>query len=161
MEEPIWDISADMTTTASPGGCQCGQFRYEIDIERALTLVACHCRECQKQSASAFGLVMPIPRNTFTRLQGELKIWERVADSGRRVENLFCPQCGTRIYHSSSLGPDFIHLRAGTLDDTSKLRPAAHVWTDRAQPWFVFPLDQPRFAREPSEGEKRALVARR
>ena len=91
MEEPIWDISADMTTTASPGGCQCGQFRYEIDIERALTLVACHCRECQKQSASAFGLVMPIPRSTFTRLQGELKIWERVADSGRKVENSVLP----------------------------------------------------------------------
>ena len=30
-------------------------------------------------------------------------------------------------------------LDAGTLDDTSWLRPAAHIWNRSAQPWMQFP----------------------
>ena len=37
------------------GGCQCGSIRYRIKQE-ANMLYACHCRDCQKQSGSAFGL---------------------------------------------------------------------------------------------------------
>jgi hypothetical protein len=37
------------------GGRQCGAIRYEVAFEEVLTLVCCHCRECQRQSASAFG----------------------------------------------------------------------------------------------------------
>jgi hypothetical protein len=34
------------------GGCQCGVLRYVVTAE-PLALYVCHCRECQKQSASA------------------------------------------------------------------------------------------------------------
>ena len=34
------------------GGCQCGAVRYEI-AQEPLAVYVCHCRECQKQSASA------------------------------------------------------------------------------------------------------------
>jgi hypothetical protein len=30
-------------------------------------------------------------------------------------------------------------MRAGTLDDTSWLRPTAHFWTRNKQPWIVLP----------------------
>jgi hypothetical protein len=33
----------------------------------------------------------------------------------------------------------FRTVRAGTLDDTSWLRPAAHFWTRSKQPWVVLP----------------------
>ena len=42
------------------GGCQYGELRYEIAAE-PLALYVCHCRECQKQSASAFGLSLRVP----------------------------------------------------------------------------------------------------
>ncbi len=41
------------------GGCQCGQVRYEIRAE-PLTLYLCHCKECQQQSSSAFGMSLTV-----------------------------------------------------------------------------------------------------
>jgi hypothetical protein len=71
------------------GGCQCGQIRYEIRAE-PLTLYVCHCQECQKQSSSAFGMSMPVPRDAVVILQGQPKQWQRVSDSGRDVICFFC-----------------------------------------------------------------------
>ncbi len=44
-----------MAGTPLTGGCQCGQVRYEL-TGSPLGLYVCHCRECRKQSASAFGI---------------------------------------------------------------------------------------------------------
>ena len=41
------------------GGCQCGAVRYAIG-GAPLALYVCHCRECQKQSASAFGISLEV-----------------------------------------------------------------------------------------------------
>ena len=38
---------------------------------------------------------------------------------------------------------------AGTLDDTSWLRPTAHFWTRSAQGWVVLPEGDRRFETEP------------
>ncbi|MBW4535755.1 MAG: GFA family protein [Pleurocapsa minor HA4230-MV1] len=64
-------------TAPYTGGCQCGQIRYEIQAE-PLTLYACHCKECQKQSSSAFGMSMPVPRDAVVILQGQPKQWKRL-----------------------------------------------------------------------------------
>ena len=42
------------------GGCQCGAIRYAITAEPG-PIYVCHCRECQKQSASAFGISVSVP----------------------------------------------------------------------------------------------------
>ena len=42
-------------------------------------------------------------------------------------------------------------IRAGTLDDTSWLRPHAHLWTRSAQPWFAFPEGVPRYETQPKD----------
>ena len=34
-------------------------------------------------------------------------------------------------------GAPTLNVRAGTLDDTSWLRPAAQIWTSSAQPWAL------------------------
>jgi hypothetical protein len=117
------------------GGCQCGAVRYEVSGE-PLPLIVCHCTDCQKQTSSAFGMTLPVAKRDFALLSGDLKVWRRLAESGREVACWFCPDCGVRVYHSSSLGPDYWHLKPGTLDDTSRLRPVAQVWTRSAQPWL-------------------------
>ena len=48
-----------MDDASYSGGCQCGQVRYEVKRDR-LAVYACHCNECQKQSASAFSLSVAI-----------------------------------------------------------------------------------------------------
>ena len=52
---------------------------------------------------------------------------------------VFCPRCGSRIYHLLELRPGKISLRAGTLDDTGGLTPSAHIWTASKQPWVTIP----------------------
>jgi hypothetical protein len=139
------------------GGCQCGAVRYELTGE-PLPLVICHCHECQKQTASAFGMSLPVARTDLRILSGALKEWRRLAESGREVACWFCPDCGSRIYHSSLLGPEYWHLKPGTLDDTSGLFPVAEVWTQSAQPWLDFSDQLLSFAREP--GDDHAITAR-
>ncbi len=118
------------------GGCQCGRVRYRIAGE-PLMLVACHCTECQKASGSAFGMSLIVPQANVT-IQGELKLFERMADSGRPLKCFFCPECGTRIYHQPSHAP-VINIRAGTLDDRSWLQPKMHAWISSKQPWLPIP----------------------
>jgi len=120
------------------GGCECGNIRYRITGE-ALVVYACHCTICQTQSGSAFAMAMRLPSAQFQLLKGELKRFERFADSGQKFVNSFCPDCGTRIYHQPEWVPEHISLKPGTLDDTSGLRPTHHVFADSAQPWVIMP----------------------
>jgi hypothetical protein len=47
------------------GGCQCGSVRYVLTTE-PIRLVACHCKECQRQSGSAFGMSTPVAKDSLT-----------------------------------------------------------------------------------------------
>ncbi len=118
------------------GGCQCGEIRYQIH-DRPLTFYICHCRECQKQSASAFGLSLTVPRAAVEIVQGQPKTWTRTSDSDRTVICSFCPNCGTRLFHDRSYNRETINIKAGTLDDPNCLRPVGNIWTQSAQPWVV------------------------
>ena len=77
------------------GGCQCGRVRYTLTAE-PLRTVMCHCKECQRQSGSAFGLSMIVPRESL-KLTGVLKEYTRIADSGNENSGFFCAECCVRI----------------------------------------------------------------
>ena len=128
-------------TESKSGGCQCGYIRYDL-TRVPLGLAACHCRECQRQSGSAFGLSLAVAAGGFELRSGTLKTFEIKCDSGRIKTCAFCPECGTRIYHRTVNG---MSLKAGTLDDTSWLKPDAHYWTTRKQPWLVIPAGTAQF----------------
>ena len=132
------------------GGCQCGQIRYEIRAE-PLTLYACHCKECQKQSSSAFGMSMPVPRDTVVILQGQPKQWKRVSDSGREVSCLFCGECGTRLFHNPARNTKITNVKSGTLDDTSWLKPVGNLWTGSGQKWIVLSEQMLNYEAQPSD----------
>ncbi|MBD2342503.1 GFA family protein [Calothrix sp. FACHB-156] len=63
--------------------------------------------------------------------------YNRATDSGREVKNLFCGECGTRLFHERTYSSDTINVKAGTLDDTTKLRPVGNLWTRSAQTWVT------------------------
>ena len=44
-----------MATYPVEGACQCGGVRYKL-LAEPLMVMACHCKECQKLSTSAFSL---------------------------------------------------------------------------------------------------------
>ena len=125
-----------MTTLSLPakGSCQCGNVTYQV-AEQPLATVCCHCTDCQKLSASSFSISMVLNRSGLEILSGELKQWDRPADSGNITRCWFCPTCGNRIYHENPEAPEYIRFKPGTLDDTSVLSPQGHAWTCREQPW--------------------------
>ena len=119
------------------GGCLCGAVRYRITARPKLQL-ACHCKNCQRVSGSAFSLSCLVPHEAFT-LEGELKLYVGEADSGNKTRRWFCPTCGTGIYVEVAARPDAVALRAGTLDDASWFKPRVNLWTDSKQDWV--PID--------------------
>ncbi len=54
------------------GGCQCGAVRYEVQ-GTPHEIYVCHCRECRKQSSSAFGISVMVRSADVRLLQGTLK----------------------------------------------------------------------------------------
>jgi len=117
------------------GGCQCGAVRYAIERTAILTLYCCHCRECQRQSASGFGMSMKVSRSGYHLQQGTPSVWERLTDRGGVTRMHFCAGCGVRICHDSGVDSAMVSLKAGSLDDTGWLRPVGHIWVKRGQPW--------------------------
>jgi len=131
------------------GGCQCGAVRYELTGPLARAY-ACHCRDCQKQSASAFSVSIPVIRSSL-RVDGPLASFDKRSDSGAVTTCAFCPGCGSRLFHTSSRSPDVATLKAGTLDDASAIEPAAHLWTSRKQPWVRLDPDTPSYPEQPPD----------
>jgi hypothetical protein len=136
-------------TAAVQGGCQCGAVRYELDGPMARAY-ACHCRDCQKQSASAFSLSIPIVRSAL-RMSGALASFDKASDSGAVTTCWFCPTCGSRLFHTSSRTPAAATLKAGTLDDATAITPAAHLWVSRKQSWVKLDPETQRFATQPED----------
>ncbi|MFZ1431555.1 MAG: GFA family protein [Geminicoccaceae bacterium] len=130
------------------GGCQCGALRYEV-TGATLELYVCHCRECRKQSASAFGISVIVPRSAFRLIAGTPRWWARATDSGGRLECAFCPDCGTRLWHQADATSATISIKGGSLDDPVDLGPAVHLWTARKLPGVPIPKAAARFRGEP------------
>ena len=129
------------------GGCQCGSVRYVLTTE-PIRLAACHCKECQRQSGSAFGMSMPVNKDSLT-VTGRTKQFTRIADSGNEVMGVFCPECGVRIYHILKSAQDVLSLKPGTLDDTSWLRSGYFICMRNALDWVPVPNDVETFERQP------------
>lgn len=123
------------------GECQCGNVQYLIEGD-AYRLNVCHCLDCQRQSGSAFGMSLIIKPDSFRLKSGELSKFMTTAASGREKTCAFCPNCGVRIYNMTNA---LMAIKAGTLDDTSRLKPDAHYWMKRRQSWVSLPNDVPCF----------------
>jgi len=130
------------------GGCQCGTVRYELKAP-PLEVYVCHCTECRKQSASAFGISVIACSADVRLVQGALKQWSRPAKSGRTVDCFFCPECGSRIWHGDKKKRQTISIKGGSLDEPVDISSAAHIWTNSKLPGVVIPEHAPTFRQEP------------
>lgn len=130
------------------GGCLCGAVRYRCDATPLMTAV-CHCKNCQRQSGSAFSIVVAVPRGSLVLEGLGLATFTDVGESGLPVLRRFCPKCGSPVFSEAAATPNLDWLKAGTLDDTSWLQPQINVWCDSAQRWVQISDAIPRIARNP------------
>ena len=117
--------------------CQCGQFKlaFAMAIEKT---ALCHCNSCRKRTGNTSGLQARLHEDDIT-IDGEFRVYRRVADSGKVVEHFFCPVCGTTVFMKPEAMPGSVSLAAGTLDADSIPAPTFSVYEERLQPWFALP----------------------
>ncbi len=126
------------------GGCSCGAIRYELDGEPLFTH-ACHCTDCQRASGGAFVITMIVDATDLRVTAGTPKSSCRIGTSGKEKQQLFCGDCGSWLFGRTAQRPGLMVIRPGTLDDTSRVKPEAHIWTRSKQPWVPLPDGVPAF----------------
>ena len=124
--------------------CVCGAVKFAFNTDP--TFVAdCYCKDCQKASGGAMATFFGVPEDDFTLLSGNPKSFPYVAESGKRLERNFCPECGARLF-TTNLGsfPGTVFVMLGSLDQPELVKPLMEIFTKRRLKWTK-PLDLPQF----------------
>lgn len=129
------------------GGCLCKAVRYRIDAE-PMTMRLCWCRDCQYLAAGGAAANVVFPSAAVT-VDGELRDYRSIADSGNVMHRKFCPTCGTPVFSQAEVRPQVIIVRAGTLDDPNLIKPSVNIWTDSAPTWACLNESLPKFPKQP------------
>jgi hypothetical protein len=129
------------------GGCLCRAVRYEFHAPPRSARI-CWCRLCQYLATGNGTVNVFFPADKL-QVTGELGDFRSIADSGNIMHRRFCLTCGTQIFTAAEARPNMIAVRAGTLDDSSLVRPAATIWVSQAPAWARIDSSLPQFPQQP------------
>ena len=119
------------------GSCHCGSITYEAEADPEGVGI-CHCTDCQKFSGGAFRIGVPVPEEKFILLSGKPKTYIKIAESGGKRAQGFCPDCGTHIFATSvGSGPKIFRIRTPTSNQLDQLTPKSQGWFRSAQSWVT------------------------
>ena len=125
------------------GGCACGAVRYRLASE-PLFVHCCHCRNCQRQTGSAFAINLLIESDRVDLLAGDPFAVDVPRDDGSSQRIFRCPTCQTAVF-SQYTSPRLRFVRAGTLDDPKGVEPDVHIYTRSKVDWVALPDAAPAF----------------
>ena len=120
------------------GRCACAAVRYRL-TSRPMFVHCCHCRDCQRQTGSAFVLNALIETERVTLLSGNPEPVAVPTDSGRPHEIHRCPSCGVAVWSVYGGVRKLLFVRVGTLDDPGALKPDVHIYVRSKLPWVALP----------------------
>ena len=129
------------------GGCLCGAIKYDLQGEPLMTAI-CHCKDCQKQTGTTFSIVVGVTPESV-KVDGKATIYTTVGETGAEVHRHFCSLCGSPILSDATASMGIYFIKAGTLDDTSNLKPELEIFRDDAQSWCDLSGDWKKAARNP------------
>lgn len=113
------------------GGCRCGKLRFRVTAPPLVT-VACHCRGCQRMTASAFSLSAAFPSEGFAVIEGEPVIGGL---HGPDQNHYFCGWCMSWAF-TRMAGLDWmVNVRSSLFDDPSGFDPFVETCRDEALGW--------------------------
>lgn len=114
------------------GGCRCGRVRFRVTAAPLVTM-ACHCRGCQRMTASAFSLSAAIPVEGFEVIEGEPVLGGLHGEA----QHFHCGWCMSWVW-SRLPGLDwFVNVRATMFDDAAWYVPFVETCTSEALPWAL------------------------
>ena len=91
---------AEMERTAT---CHCGQLKAIASGEPG-SVYFCHCKACQRRTGAIIHNGSRWAKSQV-RIEGEHKIYGRIADSGFEIRFHFCPNCGTSLFWEGDRSP--------------------------------------------------------
>ena len=144
-------------TQALEGGCLCSSVRYSANAQ-PMMVGHCYCVDCRKSSGTSHCTHAVVPDASFS-MSGEIKYYERPADSGKLVTRGFCPACGSAILSRNSGMPGMTFIRVSSLDDPEAVEPQMTVYAARAPSWAVLDRARPVFDIMPEGGPESAMQA--
>ena len=135
---------------AFTGGCLCGAVRYEGQVAKGGG--HCHCDDCRRSGGTGHCSHMAVPEDGF-RQTGEVRFFDKPADSGNMVSRGFCPTCGAAVYSRNSGVPGLVFVRASSLDDPEVFQPQMIVYSSRKPSWDHMDASLPSFAEMPAPAD--------
>jgi hypothetical protein len=134
----------DTMTDMLNGGCACGRLRYRMH-SKPMFVHCCHCKDCQRQTGTAFVLNALIEADRVELRSGDPVPCTMPTDSGRPHRVFRCPDCGTAVWSEYGGLTQLRFVRVGTLDDPTALPPDVHIYTRSKLPWVTLPAGVPAF----------------
>jgi hypothetical protein len=117
--------------------CHCGSLRATTSGE-PLAVALCHCQACQRRTGA---LASPVAGFEKARvaIEGDTKIYDRIADSGRKVRFYFCPTCGTSLYWEADARQGLYILAVGAFADPNFPAPSVSIFEETMHTWMQLP----------------------
>ena len=131
--------------TTLEGGCACGHVRYRLK-SGPMFVHCCHCRECQRQTGSAFVVNALIETDRVETLAGATEMVPVPGESGTAQEIHRCPDCKVALWSHYGGRRWLCFIRVGALDKPAALPPDVHIYTRSKLPWIALPEGVPAFA---------------
>ena len=133
-----------MSSEFHSGKCACGQVRFRLLAEPMFTH-CCHCSQCQRLTGSAFVVNTIIENDNIELQSGQVIITPGPSETGRAHDIYRCANCMTAVWSDYGGRPNYRFVRVGVLDNTSSIKPDAHIFTRSKVGWVTIPPDQKSF----------------
>lgn len=118
------------------GQCHCGFVTYEAEIDPD-NVAICHCTDCQRLTGSPYRVTVRVPQAALRLTGNPPKLYNKIAESGRRRLLYFCPECGSPLF-STGTGDAAENwgIRWGSINQRASLKPTSQIWCSSATDWF-------------------------
>lgn len=130
-----------MTTIAR---CSCGTHTLALPGPPP-RVTLCFCRPCQKRTGGPYSVNAYYPAEGL-RLP-DLPAHRRTADSGRWLDDHFCPTCAAILFYRFEWKPQVVGVPVGMIDGWEGAAPDRAVFLCNQPPWVVLPEGIERFER--------------
>ena len=115
--------------------CSCGAAAVHVS-GAPRSVYGCSCAECQRATGSIFAYRAIYPLGAVQAVHGELRRWRRTGDSGRWLDQFFCPECGVILYMAAEAMPGAISVSVGCFGDPNFAAPTVIHNLQRAHCWW-------------------------
>ena len=115
------------------GGCLCGACRYDVAGPPDFA-VQCYCSDCRKVSGGGHLPQLAFPADGLTR-SGPVGTYSTRSDAGNDLAFMFCKECGSPLFKTTSKLADTVIVMVGSLDDPAIYQPQYKAFEEARLPW--------------------------